>query len=269
MVLPYTCQGHVKDLSRTCQNRGGVSFYNLVYSGFFPHSTVLCTVYCVLQIVLDTHVTPPWRAIGSRNQKKAEKRENKKEKSWVPCACGATCSLPPHDVLMYIPPDFDHVCRCVLCTVYCVLCTVYCVLCTVYCVLCTVYCVLCTVYCVLCTVYCVLCTVYCVLCTVYCVLCTVYCVLCTVYCVLCTVYCVLCTVYCVLCTVYCVLCTVYCVRRKRSTPYVGAVSNPSRSSLSCRQNARILSCARLLLASVTTQSKCSFVTESYVASLLM
>ena len=100
------------------------------------------------------------------------------------------------------------------------------------------------VYCVLCTVYCVLCTVYCVLCTVYCVLCTVYCVLCTVYCVLCTVYCVLCTVYCVLCTVYCVLCTVYCC-------------------------ARILSCVRLLLASVTTQSKCSFVTESYVASLLM
>ena len=78
----------------------------------------------------------------------------------------------PHDVLMYIPPDFDHVCRCfpvlagevtVMGTVYCVLCTVYCVLCTVYCVLCTVYCVLCTVYCVLCTVYCVLCTVYCVL----------------------------------------------------------------------------------------------------------
>ena len=111
-------------------------------------------------------MTPPWRAIGSRNQKKAEKRGKKKEKSWVPCACGATCSLPPHDVLMYIPPDFDHVCRCfpvlagevtVLCTVYCVLCTVYCVLCTVYCVLCTVYCVLCTVYCVLCTVYCVLC----------------------------------------------------------------------------------------------------------------
>ena len=112
-------------------------------------------------------MTPPWRAIGSHNQKKAEKRGKKKEKSWVPCACGATCSLPPHDVLMYIPPDFDHVCRCfpvlagevtVLCTVYCVLCTVYCVLCTVYCVLCTVYCVLCTVYCVLCTVYCVLCT---------------------------------------------------------------------------------------------------------------
>ena len=114
-------------------------------------------------------MTPPWRAIGSRNQKKAEKRGKKKEKSWVPCACGATCSLPPHDVLMYIPPDFDHVCRCfpvlvgevtVMGTVYCVLCTVYCVLCTVYCVLCTVYCVLCTVYCVLCTVYCVLCTVY-------------------------------------------------------------------------------------------------------------
>ena len=204
MVLPYTCQGHVKDLSRTCQNRGGVSFYNLVIQWIF--SPQYCTVHCVLQIVLDTHVTPPWRAIGSRNQKKAEKRENIKEKSWVPCACGATCSLPPHDVLMYIPPDFDHVCRCVLCTVYCVLCTVYCVLCTVYCVLCTVYCVLCTV-------------------------------------------------YCVLCTVYCVLCTVYCVRRKRSTPYVGAVSNPSRSSLSCRQNARILSCVRLLLASVTTQSK--------------
>ena len=155
-------------------------------------------------------MTPPWRAIGSRNQKKAEKRGKKKEKSWVPCACGATCSLPPHDVLMYIPPDFDHVCRCVLCTVYCVLCTVYCVLCTVYCVLCTVYCVLCTVYCVLRT-----------------------------------------------------------VRRKRSTPYVGAVSNSSRSSLSCKQNARILSCVHLLLASVTAQSKCSFVTESYVASLLM
>ena len=169
-------------------------------------------------------MTPPWRAIGSRNQKKAEKRGKKKEKSWVPCACGATYSLPPQDVLMCIPPDFDHVCRCVLCTVYCVLCTVYCVLCTVYCVLCTVYCVLCTVYCVLCTVYCVLCTVYCVLCT---------------------------------------------VRRKRSTPYVVAVSNSSRSSLSCKQNARILSCVRLLLASVTTQSKCSFVTESYVASLLM
>ena len=181
-------------MSRTCQGPvkiGGVSFYNLVIQWIF--SPQYCTVYCVLQIVLDTHVTPPWRAIGSRNQKKAEKRENIKEKSWVPCACGATCSLPPHDVLMFFPPDFDHVCRCVLCTVYCVLCTVYCVLCTVYCVLCTVYCVLCTVYCVLCTVYCVLCTVYCVLCTVYCVLCTVYCVLCTVYCVLCTVYCVLCT----------------------------------------------------------------------------
>ena len=29
---------------------------------------------------LDTHVTPPWRAIGSRTQKKAEKREKKKRK---------------------------------------------------------------------------------------------------------------------------------------------------------------------------------------------
>ena len=27
---------------------------------------------------LRTHVTPPWRAIGSRNQKKAEKKEKKK-----------------------------------------------------------------------------------------------------------------------------------------------------------------------------------------------
>ena len=228
-------------------------------------------------------MTPPWRAIGSRNQKKAEKRGKKKEKSWAPCACGATCSLPPHDVLMYIPPDFDHVCRCVLCTVYCVLCTVYCVLCTVYCVLCTVYCVLCTVYCVLCTVYCVLCTVYCVLCTVYCVLCTVYCVLCTVYCVLCTVYCVLCTVYCVLCTVYCVLCTVYCVLCTvycvlctvycvLCTVYEGRGQRPTLAL--CRTPRAALCPAsrtlvRLLLASITTQSKCSFVTESYVASLLM
>ena len=29
---------------------------------------------------LRTHVTPPWRAIGSRNQKNAEKKENKKTK---------------------------------------------------------------------------------------------------------------------------------------------------------------------------------------------
>ena len=35
-------------------------------------------------------MTPPWRAIGSCNQKKVEKRY---KKSWVPCACGAACSL--------------------------------------------------------------------------------------------------------------------------------------------------------------------------------
>ena len=44
----------------------------------------------VLRVFLYPHVTPPWRAISSRNQKKPEKRKN--EKSWVPCTCGATCS---------------------------------------------------------------------------------------------------------------------------------------------------------------------------------
>ena len=116
-------------------------------------------------------MTPPWRAIGSRNQKKAEKRGKKKEK----VGYRAPAALPvPYLPMMYlcifhlILTMFASVFRCwPVKSRYCVLCTVYCVLCTVYCVLCTVYCVLCTVYCVLCTVYCVLCTVYCVLCTVY------------------------------------------------------------------------------------------------------
>ena len=34
--------------------------------------------YGYLRVFLHTHVTPPWRAIGSRNQRKAEKREKKK-----------------------------------------------------------------------------------------------------------------------------------------------------------------------------------------------
>ena len=112
------------------------------------------------------------RLAQSKESRKKGKEQIHGERKKKKVGYRAPAALPvpyPHDVLMYIPPDFDHVCRCfpvlagevtVLCTVYCVLCTVYCVLCTVYCVLCTVYCVLCTVYCVLCTVYCVLCTVY-------------------------------------------------------------------------------------------------------------
>ena len=47
------------------------------------------------------------RAIKRRQRK----GKRKKEKSWVPCACGATCSLPSfifkHDVLIYVQCSFS------------------------------------------------------------------------------------------------------------------------------------------------------------------
>ena len=42
--------------------------------------------YGYFRVFSHTHVTPPWRAISSRNQKKAEKRERKKVGYRAPAA---------------------------------------------------------------------------------------------------------------------------------------------------------------------------------------
>ena len=59
-----------------------------------------------------THVTPPWRAIGSRDQKKAEKREKKKRKKLGTVCLRRYLFLPSfmfkHDVLMYSSFYFEY-----------------------------------------------------------------------------------------------------------------------------------------------------------------
>ena len=59
-----------------------------------------------------THVTPPWRAIVSRDQKKAEKREKKKRKKLGTVRLRRYLFLPSfmfkHDVLMYSSVYFEY-----------------------------------------------------------------------------------------------------------------------------------------------------------------
>ena len=50
--------------------------------------------YGYFRVFSHTHVTPPWRAIGSRNQKKAGKREKKKVGYRAPAALPVQSKTP-------------------------------------------------------------------------------------------------------------------------------------------------------------------------------